>query len=712
LELIGKLENQEETNNPMLCIQSPTVNDAYIRIADDKDNIQSVFIKQTLDFEEQMKTILYNTCIICQQRRLNLTLNNGKCCRCENQKGRYTFCHENKTLPTWINNRNTVMYTIPRELQNLTIAEKLLIQRVSPLVPVIHVKNGSLGIRGHVVSFFQDISGICNELPKIPADVSLVKVIRSGTTATGENISRSFTVNRNRVLAALHWLKRNNPLYNDIIINETNLSWMNGHTDELKNILTIECNDDVTEQDDNDKGPCEKQVFEPYSQMANLEDETYGCISGEKTQILHEGDTLLAETIRKHSRKRLLPRINWPTREVKPITEYSDTKIFCLAFPWLFPGGVGDIKETRNHEVEIGDWAQNLLFYKDGRFSKDKLWSFFTLNYIQRHRNKSQSHWFVKDFVGSVPPSLDSLQQQLNEGDSVFIDKLMYFGKVVPGSAAYWRGKKAELYSWINHHIERGRGAPNVFMTLSCAEYFWPDLTRLLEDTVLVAEGRRLNLTLNHDELNKALNDYTTVVQEFFHVRVDEFLKTIGFKVFGLKHYWGRFEFAKSRGQIHLHLLGITDDATGNNGIYTKLFKWRNNKKKQARILAKWARKKFNLTAELQSEKDYSNEGISPCKLRFGETISLNEDARNLCMFCQIHKCNDYCMRKSKTGKNEDNKKPMLESLVCVQYKIPLLHYYVIYKITDIIFFEYFFFSHQKEDIAGWVVDLNQKLES
>jgi len=223
----------------------------------------------------------------------------------------------------------------------------------------------------------------------------------------------------------------------------------------------------------------------------------------------------------------VVPRLNWPTRDIKPITEYSNTKIFCLAFPWLFPGGIGDIKEARNVEIEVGDWAQNLLFYKDGRFAKDKLWSFFTLNYIQRHRNQSQSRWFVRDFVGTCPPTLDSLHQDLKEGDNSFIDKLMYFGKVVPGSAAYWRSKKAELYSWINHHVELGRGAPNIFLTLSCAEYFWPDLKRLLEDTILECEGRRIDLTLNHNELNRALNDYTTVVQEFFHVRVEEFMKTI-----------------------------------------------------------------------------------------------------------------------------------------------------------------------------------------
>jgi hypothetical protein len=120
------------------------------------------------------------------------------------------------------------MYSLPYELRNLTITEKLLIQRVSPLVPVIYIKNGMIGSRGHVVSFVQDITGICNELPKLPTEVSIVKVIRSGTTLTGENASNSFTVDRNRVLSALKWLKRYNLLYHVITTKESNLSWVNG----------------------------------------------------------------------------------------------------------------------------------------------------------------------------------------------------------------------------------------------------------------------------------------------------------------------------------------------------------------------------------------------------------------------------------------------------------------------------------------------------
>ena len=144
-------------------------------------------------------------------------------------------------------------------------------------------------------------------------------------------------------------------------------------------------------------------------------------------------------------------------------------------------------------------------------------------------------------------------------------------------------------------------------------------------------------------------------MQEFFHICVDEYLKTVGLNVFGITHFWGRFEFAKSRGQIHLHLLGITNDAVGKNGISSKLYRWKDNKERQSKILANWARKKFNCTAEVNIEADNVTGDVSPCKLRFRETDSIEKDRQDLCMFCQIHKCNDYCMRKTKIAKEKDN---------------------------------------------------------
>jgi hypothetical protein len=46
---------------------------------------------------------------------------------------------------------------------------------------------------------------------------------------------------------------------------------------------------------------------------------------------------------------------------------------------------------------------------------------------------------------------------------------------------------RAELYSSINHHVKEGNGMPNFFITLSCAEYFWPDVLRLLNERLKIA---------------------------------------------------------------------------------------------------------------------------------------------------------------------------------------------------------------------------------
>ncbi len=174
--------------------------------------------------------------------------------------------------------------------------------------------------------------------------------------------------------------------------------------------------------------------------------------------------------------------------------------------------------------------------------------------------------------MGNNIPSLESLQQMISDGDVSFIDKLMYFGKIIPGTAAYWRHKKAELYSWINHHVEHGRGAPSIFLTLSCAEFFWPDLRRLLQEFVFQTSRKKVDLEKDFRLLNQLLNDFSLIVQDYFHKRVEAFLEHICKKIFGIKHFWGRMEFSKLRGQIHIHLVGIIEGATRPGGIQHQMF--------------------------------------------------------------------------------------------------------------------------------------------
>src|SRR5687767_3916891 len=105
-----------------------------------------------------------------------------------------------------------------------------------------------------------------------------------------------------------------------------------------------------------------------------------------------------------------------------------------------------------------------------------------------------------------------------------------------------------------------------IFITLSCAEYMWPDINRLIIERFTIAG-------LDIPDLDKSfvqiINDYTLIVQEYFQERVKIWLSTIGTNVFHIKHYWLRYEFAPSRGQIHAHILAIHDNPTVMEPFYT-----------------------------------------------------------------------------------------------------------------------------------------------
>ncbi len=59
------------------------------------------------------------------------------------------------------------------------------------------------------------------------------------------------------------------------------------------------------------------------------------------------------------------------------------------------------------------------------------------------------------------------------------------------------------------------------------------------------------------------------------------------------------------------------------NGIYRQIHQFKNDKEEQAKLLAAWARKKFNMTAEINNDVKTNEADYSPCKIRLFETKSL-----------------------------------------------------------------------------------------
>ena len=118
-------------------------------------------------------------------------------------------------------------FDIPQELKRLTIAERLLIRRCATFVPSVHLSNGTFALKGHCVTFPQDITHMCDELPNRKETV-LVFIRYIGNKDTSAVYPKSMRVNRRNIIEALLWLKKHNPHYKNVTINESNLDWMKG----------------------------------------------------------------------------------------------------------------------------------------------------------------------------------------------------------------------------------------------------------------------------------------------------------------------------------------------------------------------------------------------------------------------------------------------------------------------------------------------------
>jgi len=117
----------------------------------------------------------------------------------------------------------------------------------------IHMlKHGGIAANGHCVTFPQNVSEPCQILPKLPTDIQIICVRKTGNSAK----SKDFKVRRYVVQSALYWLKSNNVAYSDITISQDRLNLLpeNGEI----NVETIESNFDTIT--DKDQGPAKEQV--------------------------------------------------------------------------------------------------------------------------------------------------------------------------------------------------------------------------------------------------------------------------------------------------------------------------------------------------------------------------------------------------------------------------------------------------------------------
>ena len=307
-----------------------------------------------------------------------------------------------KALPMWYKD-GSPQFHVPPELLCLSLSEKMLIQRASPFVPLRFIKNGIFGISGHVCTFEQDVEEFTNRLPRHMKDVTMINVLKTIDQEIGEDKAtrvRAFRVNKEKIDKALRWLKEYNVQYKDIIIDMTALDWLEGKEGTL-DCHTIDGTDDMETAHDaclktsTDQGPTPDVQMVQTANQNEVKELGYHITGG--NIVLSEQDKNLADIVAasiKKSPKKASISVSWPSTSPTAVNEYNYTSLFAKTYPWLFPGGIGDIAD---YPKTVGEWGEHMTYYFDGRFTKDKFFVFFALNYITRSRNSTSGRWFIKN---------------------------------------------------------------------------------------------------------------------------------------------------------------------------------------------------------------------------------------------------------------------------------------------------------------------------
>ena len=369
--------------------------------------------------------------------------------------------------------------------------------------------------------------------------------------------------------------------------------------------------------------------------------------------------------------------IPWPTRDNVPLSEFTTKFFFTLAFPCLFPYGSGDFHINRPRTfMSMSDWAEHLIWYKDGRFAQHQYFKFIVHNIIMRKRTLEQSTFIMKQKLGENPMTLQEIKQRLQDGDTRIGQKILYFGANLRGTSQYWAQRQKELRSLIQYQINDGNGLPSFFTTGSCAEYHFKPLRRLLELYSVATSGQSVDLS-NRNTLFSVLQKNTHIVSHYFDLRTKSYFQKVMHPAFGVSAYWYRQEFAKSRGMIHWHGLCWRQDKEPHHLLHEAI-KSGFAEADCAKVISDWAKSSFGMSASHPAGKDAENqsrknlwpppEGTAPAPSEEQNPLvkmlmdvsesqeSLLEDHLFLTNRINIHRCSDYCWVTPKRGANQGKK--------------------------------------------------------
>ncbi|KAK3911536.1 ATP-dependent DNA helicase [Frankliniella fusca] len=541
-------------------------------------------------FEDKLKSMKEEFCDICKEKYL---------CYSNMKKA-----HRKKAVCWKYSDQNNMdPGIVPEELLGLTFVEQLLIALIHPVLSVFKLKGCQYGYKGNVINFLQDVKGFATMLPYRIEELNSVLTV---TYRNGTEKSCDFQVRAGKVRDALVWLKVNNDYYKYIEISEENIADLpiDGNVYDRVNSMVI---DGVESEENID---------------AELDDELVGSETESIENIASSGVPFVPV----YNQDQLInSSLQWPNLGTDPVNEF-DAGFIVKAFPCLFPYGKCDLHDVREKKVHMHEYFKHLLSYEDGRFAKHATFRFFAFNMWLRHTAIKAGKVFVDKDSVLKEMNVEELKAHLASNVSAR-NKLMFMGSNLKGSKAYWKSRCGELRDMVEQI-----GLPTIFLTLSAADFYWPDLYRILS-------GKNIS-EVSMKERRSLIQENPLIVDLFFDYRLQIYIEEVLEPKYKVSDYWYRIEY-QHRGSPHVHGLFWLEGAPKN---VERLL----NGSEEEKLFVKTYFQ--GLISAINPNSNVDMPEKHPCEVRYGEVQDFETDISQLLKKVQRHtRCSPgYCLRLNK----------------------------------------------------------------
>lgn len=246
--------------------------------------------------------------------------------------------------------------------------------------------------------------------------------------------------------------------------------------------------------------------------------------------------------------------------------------------PRVFSGGGGDITLSTesalpsHSRLQTSLYFEHLIWANTNRFVQHPLLPILAARMLMQEQSQRQAAFGIRQMLGAPKLTEDEIRERMESGDETIFNLLFALQGNVTNTAGYWTKFNKEVKAGLLDvaYIEQSNmdALPPtlIFNSQSCAEYWWPNLKKLLcELNNRVEFPLDMDLEPSTDDdapkqeilMYSALRRFPHIVGAYFDCRTANFHNTVG-RALGIDDVWLRYEFGSSKGHLHSHAVGVS----------------------------------------------------------------------------------------------------------------------------------------------------------